>query len=59
MHYIAALADTELQLWQWWQTGGPYVSADDIPEQAEIHLLDSTGGDFTVQQRRSALPGSS
>lgn len=38
---------------------GAYVSADDIPEQAEIHLFDSPGGDFTVQQRRSALRGSS
>lgn len=25
--------------------GGPYVSADDIPEQAEIHPLHSSGGD--------------
>lgn len=41
-------------VWQCWQTHwGPYVSADDIPEQAEIHPLHG----YTARQRRSALPG--
>lgn len=57
MHYI--LLHLQTQSYSCDRLGGPYVSADDIPELAEIHLFDSSGGDFTVQQRRSALRGSS
>lgn len=41
--------------------GGPYVSADDVPEQAEIHpLRQLPGGGYKLSDRDgSALPGSS